>query len=859
MIEIYLRTCSNESEGHVTKEHDVHVEQDPEVGSDTLLERWIVHYTPSAVIPSGILSPSQASRLSREGIYKRLTLMLRSLYTICRTLPAYRLFRICKQHPEKHISFKIAYRIHSTLPGGLRPTTPLARKHSGMGSSAASESQCFEIAPVETPEGSMSISVEYWPSKAIRILQNEGVRFSTNAAMIPDYLGLRSRVQQDRSERDQEPSSQSSAAAISKNQTRILKSIHSDHVTRSPPSSTGTPRRRLWSSGMRFSPGQSPSSVQASPMLLGSRPPWQEDKDRSGGEPVAKVEDGGSFSTRPPIKPSDFGSNRKDIRLLDRSFPTSESSSCMDLSSGNAIPHGRRVSKPVSIPLAHVDKQRRSHRSLLEIQDCRDGEFGSPSDECVPLSARIKQQNRALSAPLLSNLDLQSVHRHFNNTDHTKKKECDERYQNVIVDPNHEDSGPLGGIPPDFIHGSSNLRMGTSAGDNESIYASSIPRHKSASGTPTVPGFCDDICGPASTSESDTMASLSPSPMASSCSPELPFALTPRYRYGQQFSGKSYQSGSSFKQQHLVTGSSPLMRGSPRLSTALSQSMLTASSASTQTTTQFPPDTEEIFRRSRSSADDDPNSSKPSTTLAHRASWGSVSVPGSLTEGSSMFAMSGMGYSVSPLRDPVLESIMLSSSPGRSSHHAWRIHPMKSTLSLGDGGYEAAGSFSHPKNKQYSKRSNVPLLTFPKDDEGSTAPVSVEVDDHAGRAGSLERLENPSDRELFPFIVPEDSHDKANEAAAAVLAMAIRHSANQGELSPRMRDGSLQFDSVIVPNECKTSEAWKDVMSAKAIGAFAREIRSAPDLGNTPPVPLPAVLDRLESLRDFFRNRGILD
>lgn len=61
------------------------------------------HYQP--VLPQGpALSRSQLSRLNPTSIYKRLIIMLRSLFCYVRVLPAYRLFRVCKVgvHSEWH-------------------------------------------------------------------------------------------------------------------------------------------------------------------------------------------------------------------------------------------------------------------------------------------------------------------------------------------------------------------------------------------------------------------------------------------------------------------------------------------------------------------------------------------------------------------------------------------------------------------------------------------------------------------------------------------------------------------------------------------------------------------------------------
>ncbi len=63
----------------------------------TLLERWTLTYAPAAAGESRPPAGRPAtSRLEPAGIYKRLVIALRSLYSYVRVLPAYRLLRACK-------------------------------------------------------------------------------------------------------------------------------------------------------------------------------------------------------------------------------------------------------------------------------------------------------------------------------------------------------------------------------------------------------------------------------------------------------------------------------------------------------------------------------------------------------------------------------------------------------------------------------------------------------------------------------------------------------------------------------------------------------------------------------------------
>ncbi len=62
----------------------------------TLLERWVLHYRAMLPESPSHLTRSQISRLNPSSVYKRLVIMLRSLYTYVRILPAYKMYRACK-------------------------------------------------------------------------------------------------------------------------------------------------------------------------------------------------------------------------------------------------------------------------------------------------------------------------------------------------------------------------------------------------------------------------------------------------------------------------------------------------------------------------------------------------------------------------------------------------------------------------------------------------------------------------------------------------------------------------------------------------------------------------------------------
>ena len=65
---------------------------------ETLLERWTLQFWPGSFVPAAKqhASRSAQARLETSAVYKRLVIMLRSLFSYVRALPAYRLFRAWK-------------------------------------------------------------------------------------------------------------------------------------------------------------------------------------------------------------------------------------------------------------------------------------------------------------------------------------------------------------------------------------------------------------------------------------------------------------------------------------------------------------------------------------------------------------------------------------------------------------------------------------------------------------------------------------------------------------------------------------------------------------------------------------------
>jgi hypothetical protein len=110
-----------------------------------LLERWTIQYvasSQSSQILSGSLSRSSVLRFHPRAVYKKLSLLLRALYSYLRILPAHKLKRAAVSNGGDAFSFVCA--LHSET-GGLQKE--------GM------KTYCFH--PVETASGEFALQVEY--------------------------------------------------------------------------------------------------------------------------------------------------------------------------------------------------------------------------------------------------------------------------------------------------------------------------------------------------------------------------------------------------------------------------------------------------------------------------------------------------------------------------------------------------------------------------------------------------------------------------------------------------------------------------------------------------------------------------
>lgn len=105
----------------------------------TLIERWCIGYVPIVAKPP--LVGQSYRRSSPRALYKRMSLMMRSLFSLLRILPAQRLRKMAERN--EYEEFVLDYRIHSNV-----------RK-------IDDHAEAYEFAPVETADGRFTVKVMY--------------------------------------------------------------------------------------------------------------------------------------------------------------------------------------------------------------------------------------------------------------------------------------------------------------------------------------------------------------------------------------------------------------------------------------------------------------------------------------------------------------------------------------------------------------------------------------------------------------------------------------------------------------------------------------------------------------------------
>ena len=145
--------------------HNLYVDSGTAV--ETVLERWVVHYESLRVVP-----PQTAeSCASYKKTYKKSIILLRSLYSHMRLLPAYRIFRQLSSSNQTY-NFDIIYKVSSVCEPFSRADEEVMKE--------------LSFVPVEALPGSLCVSVTY--RSTLSDLKLEPVT-TMPPKIIMDYVG----------------------------------------------------------------------------------------------------------------------------------------------------------------------------------------------------------------------------------------------------------------------------------------------------------------------------------------------------------------------------------------------------------------------------------------------------------------------------------------------------------------------------------------------------------------------------------------------------------------------------------------------------------------------------------------------
>ncbi|XP_038711289.1 autophagy-related protein 13a-like isoform X2 [Tripterygium wilfordii] len=131
---------------------------------ETVIERWVVQYES----PQGVAHPLTSDN---KKTYKKCIILLRSLYSQMRLLPAYRIFRQLSSSSQSY-NFDIIYKVSSC-----------SEPFSQVQEESMKE---YTFVPVEAPPGRLCVSVSYYPTLADFNLETST---SFPPRIITDYVG----------------------------------------------------------------------------------------------------------------------------------------------------------------------------------------------------------------------------------------------------------------------------------------------------------------------------------------------------------------------------------------------------------------------------------------------------------------------------------------------------------------------------------------------------------------------------------------------------------------------------------------------------------------------------------------------
>eukprot|EP00887_Chlorella_sp_A99_P005492 scaffold1.g5492.t1 len=735
---------------------------------ETLLERWVLHYHPMLPESPTTLSRSQLLRLNPSSVYKRLVIMLRSLYSYVCLLPAYRMYRACKR--QRSASFGIGYRLHSTLPGRAAGAAPGMRRL-----------QHFAFAPVDTPYGQFRASVDYQPASTVTILEQ-----TTSPPPLPqiiaDYVGSPRAAAGAASARGLPLRHAMSASAFGGERgggAAPAGAAAQPLSAASPPglppllqrasgSSSGggstvglgttPPARRSWSTTMRgLSPNRlgslpsgelpspSPPSPYAYPTSAGAFGAAYGSAPLHGGVLGPQTQRSLSISTRP--SPGSPGGKPPLARPRRASAGAQPGSARADTAEAGG-PGPGEAEPPSPGGAAQAGRE----------EDAAGGCGGvrrTSAPVCIPAPPGAQGRRLRSSGDLWAMQQAANMHKPLSAPAVTHMR----------------------GVTPGGGGGGAAEPAGPPAGGDSLRREPSLP--PTPRGLPLIPG----------TVESESSGSATSSLFPTSCSPQLPFAFTPSAQSGASFGrGPLLESvrleRASPRHHRTSSGASASGPSAQQQAAAARAAPATAGAGSGAGTRASPP----VVGREVSA----------STALMRRPSWAARS--GASFQGEAPGAPGGVGYSVSPMGDATFEALLAGSTP--------RVFAAAGALGPGALGQLASPGLGGPPITVSRLGSGARhLLTYPAAsgdiviDETDVLPFALDGDAGA----SPNKPASPAPPGVRPPVAPTD-RPAADDAPAGAGATA----------------GSER--------EPAAAGAAAEPSSDAAVGAFVRLLQEAPPL-----------------------------
>jgi hypothetical protein len=219
--------------------------------------------------------------------------------------------------------------------------------------------------------------------------------------------------------------------------------------------------------------------------------------------------------------------------------------------------------------------------------------------------------------------------------------------------------------------------------------------------------------------------------------------------------------------------------------------------------------------------------------LVRHASWGGRSISGG--EGS---VQRGIGYSVSPMQGPALESLLYGSSTPRQHFGAGALPDRAAGGSLRGAGTPAAGPPALLTFRETPPAAGAPLLG-----EGGARGRAPEELDPLPFAYRLGGTGPSSGRRRAPF-------DPASAGSSARGSPSSSQGLEEEEEEEEEEDGGAREDAA------RLAAAADGASSAAAVGAFVSLLHAAPPLAGAAPMALEEGLQALAGMRARLRAPG---